>query len=115
MEHLMPVLQLTRTLCLLLLTLIPIYGEQKNSRALERTATSTDIKQSGLILKDIPDNIDAKGRYLFYLHGLIVENEGVRPTSPKFGVYEYEEILETFKNRGFIVISEPRPKGTDPE
>jgi hypothetical protein len=98
------------------LALIPIFEQQKDSRKFERTVIiNTDIKQSGIILKDIPRNIDVKGRYLFYLHGLIVENEGVRPTSPKFGVYEYEEILDTFRNKGFIVISEPRPKGTDPE
>ncbi len=116
MYNLMPVFQLIRILCFLILTLIPIYGQQKNSGEPERTVTSnTNVPQSGLILKDIPRDIDAKGRYLFYLHGLIVENEGVRPTSPKYGVYEYEEILDTFKNKGFIVISEPRPKGTDPE
>lgn len=116
MDNLMRVFPLTQTLCFLILTLAPMYGQQKNSEKLERTLTvNTALNQSGLILKDIPGDIDAKGRYLFYLHGLIVENEGVRPTSPKFGVYEYEEILETFKNKGFIVISEPRPKGTDPE
>jgi hypothetical protein len=116
MDNLKPVFQLTRTLCFLLLTLIPIYGQQQNSGKLESAVTSkTDVTQSGLILKEIPRDIDSKGRYLFYLHGLIIENEGVRPTSPKFGVYEYEEILETFKHKGFIVISEPRAKGTDPE
>lgn len=102
MNKLMPVSRITLALCFLLLTIAPLQGQ---------SATN----QSGLILKDIPGDIDVKGKYLFYLHGLIIENEGVRPTSPRFGVYEYEEILETFKDRGFIVISEPRPKGTDPE
>lgn len=72
-------------------------------------------RRPGLILKDVPADIDPGGEYLFYLHGLIIENEGVRPTSPRFGVYEYAEILETFRAKGFVVISEPRPKGTDPE
>jgi hypothetical protein len=116
MYNLKPVCQLTLTLCFLLLMIIPTYGQQKNKEKLARVVSSNpDATQSGLILKDIPRDIDAKGRYLFYLHGLIVENEGVRPTSPRFGVYEYEEILETFRNKGFIVISEPRAKGTDPE
>ena len=116
MDNLMTVFQLTRTLCFLMLMLVPIYGQPKNGVKPEKTvAGNADIKQSGLILKDIPRHIDTKGNYLFYLHGLIVENEGVRPTSPRFGVYEYQEILDTFKNKGFIVISEPRPKGTDPE
>jgi hypothetical protein len=60
---------------------------------------------------DVPQKIDPKANYLFYLHGRIVE-EGRRPTSPQFGVYEYDQILETLRARGFVVISEQRPKGT---
>jgi hypothetical protein len=41
---------------------------------------------------------------------LKLETPGV---SPKFGVYEYEQILETFRASGFTVISEARKK--DPE
>ena len=60
---------------------------------------------------EVPEKIDPKAHYLFYLHGRIVE-DGRRPTSPQFGVYEYDQILETFRSRGFVVISEQRPKGT---
>ena len=60
---------------------------------------------------EMPDKPDPKAHYLFYLHGRIVE-DGRRPTSPQFGVYEYDQILETFRTRGFVVISEQRPKGT---
>ena len=60
---------------------------------------------------DLPEKIDPKAHYLFYLHGRIVE-EGRRPTSPQFGVYEYDQILEALRARGFVVISEQRPKGT---
>jgi hypothetical protein len=116
MNNLMSVSKLALALCFPILTLAPLYGQPNNSgKPAVNAPGDTAVNQSGLILKDVPGDIDVKGRYLFYLHGLIVENEGVRPTNPKFGVYEYEEILETFKNRGFIVISEPRPKGTDPE
>lgn len=52
---------------------------------------------------------------MFFLHGKIVEDEGLRPTSPKYGVYEYEKMLEAFKSKGFSVISEARPKDTDPQ
>jgi hypothetical protein len=55
---------------------------------------------------------DERARYLFYLHGRIVE-EGRRPKSPQFGFYEYDEILDALKKRGFVVVSEQRPKGTD--
>lgn len=63
---------------------------------------------------DMPVQIDPEAHYLIYLHGRIVE-EGRRPTSPQFGVYEYDQILETFRARGFVVISEQRPKGTEIE
>jgi hypothetical protein len=65
------------------------------------------------ILAEVPAEIDPGARYLIYLHGAIIETEGVRPTHPRFGVYEYEAILTTFAERGFVVISEARPSGTD--
>ncbi|MBD3869961.1 MAG: alpha/beta hydrolase [Acidobacteria bacterium] len=65
------------------------------------------------IFTDLPVQIDPNSRYLFYLHGAIIEHAGVRPTHPKFGVYEYREILEIFAGRGFVVISEARPAGTN--
>ena len=68
--------------------------------------------ERGVIWKDIPDKVDPAARYLFYMHGIIVENEGIRPTSPRFGVYEYEQILDTLAGKGFVVISEARPRGT---
>jgi hypothetical protein len=64
------------------------------------------------IYKDVPDKIDTKTRYLFYLHGRIIEIKGIRPKSERYGVYEYEKILETFKDKGFIVISEARGRNT---
>lgn len=60
------------------------------------------------IYQGVPEKIDVKAKYLFYLHGKIIELQGIRPTSEKYGVYEYEKILETLKNKGFIVISEAR-------
>jgi len=66
------------------------------------------------ILTEVPAEIDPSARYLFYLHGAIIERAGVRPTHPEFGVYEYQEILEVFASRGFVVISEARAAGTDP-
>jgi hypothetical protein len=62
----------------------------------------------------VPQKIDTTARYLFYLHGRIVE-DGRRPKSPQFGFYEYDQILETLRARGFVVISEQRTKGTEIE
>jgi len=65
------------------------------------------------IFGEMPEEIDPSARYLFYLHGRIIEGKGVRPTHPKFGVYEYQEILEAFADFGFVVISEVRRSGAD--
>jgi hypothetical protein len=68
---------------------------------------------AGRVLRSLPEKVDPRFNYLIYLHGRIIEEEGLRPTSPEFGVYEYEKILADFASRGFVVISEPRPSGTD--
>ena len=65
------------------------------------------------ILTGVPAEIDPDARYLFYLHGAIIEREGIRPIHPKFGIYEYQKILEVFAGHGLVVISEARPAGTD--
>lgn len=54
-------------------------------------------------------------RYVFYLHGRIVEEMGPNAveTNQGFGAYEYYKILDAFKKEEFTVISECRPKGTD--
>ena len=69
---------------------------------------------AGRVVRSLPEKIDPRQDYLIYLHGRIIEEEGLRPTSPEFGVYEYEKILTGFAGRGFVVISEARPRGTDP-
>lgn len=61
-----------------------------------------------------PGQIDPTKRYLFYLHGRIIEDQGIRAVSPRYGAYEYREILEEFQRHGFVVISEHRGQNTDP-
>ena len=64
------------------------------------------------ILAEVPDDPDSTKRYLFYLHGLIVEEAGIRPKSEEHGYYEYQMILEKLADKGFTVISEAREKDT---
>lgn len=64
------------------------------------------------ILQNVPANPDSSKQYLFYLHGLIVEEAGIRPKSEEHGYYEYQLILEELAREGFVVISEAREKGT---
>jgi len=67
----------------------------------------------GRVLKELPPDIDPESSYAFYLHGQIIEDRGIRPTHPEFGVYEYEAIVESLAAAGLVVISEARPAGTD--
>jgi hypothetical protein len=62
---------------------------------------------------EFPDSIDPARQYLFYLHGKIIEDQGIPAISPDFGEYEYQEILEALDGYGFVVISEQRPMNTD--
>jgi hypothetical protein len=75
----------------------------------------TPTAQAGQIFQGLPDQIDAQQRYVIYLHGRIIEDEGTRPVSPVYGVYEYEETLSTLTQAGLQVIAEVRPPDTDVE
>jgi hypothetical protein len=60
-----------------------------------------------------PASIDPAKRYIFYLHGKIIEDQGIPAISPDYGEYEYVAILEKLSAYGFVVISEQRPKDAD--
>ena len=64
---------------------------------------------------EFPVSIDPASRYMFYLHGRIIEDVGLPAVSPDFGEYEYAAILKTLEGHDFVVISEQRPKATDAE
>ena len=55
--------------------------------------------QNPLIL--FPDTIDPQNQYMFYLHGKIIEDQGIPAISPDFGEYEYAAILEKLGGYGF--------------
>jgi hypothetical protein len=61
-----------------------------------------------------PTEIDPNQRYLFYLHGKIIEDQGLPAISSEYGEYKYVEILDAFQSNGLVVISEQRPRDTDP-
>lgn len=75
-------------------------------------AVAGPIEAAGAIYTDVPEHVDASKRYLFYLHGRIVELQGRKAVSPEFGPYEYDAILEALAEPGFEVISEIRPPTT---
>ncbi len=51
-------------------------------------------------------------KYVFYLHGRIVEVQGTDAFSEQYGKYEYENILDALKGKNIVVISEVRPADT---
>jgi hypothetical protein len=79
------------------------------------TACTPAVNKSsaGTIHSDFPEEIDPDGRFLIYLHGKIIEDQGLPAVSPEYGEYQYQEILEAFQEEGFHVISERRSAGTD--
>lgn len=74
------------------------------------STTPTEIELEGY---EFPKSIDPTKRYMFYLHGKILEDQGIPAVSPEFGEYRYEEILTTLQSYGFEVISEQRPKNAN--
>ncbi len=100
--------------CLIKLLVLLLVSFACVSQSIAQPNADTAQKQ-GVVLSGVPQKVDAKARYLFYISGYIVEAGNTRPTSPKFGVYEYEKILETFKQSGFVVISEARKQSPEIE
>lgn len=65
----------------------------------------------GAIHEAPPAKPDPALRYLFYVHGRILEQQGRNAVSPDFGRYEYDAILKALASEGFEVISELRKDG----
>ena len=64
---------------------------------------------------EFPEIIDPSSHYMFYLHGKIIEDQGIPAISPEFGEYEFDVILEKLSSYGFILIGELRAQNTNPE
>lgn len=52
-------------------------------------------------------------KYVFFLHNKFLELFDLQEKHPEYGRAEYHEILEGFRQAGFVVISEKRTKNTD--
>ncbi|MCR9254309.1 MAG: hypothetical protein NXI20_28105 [bacterium] len=68
--------------------------------------------EAQVLRNNIPTNADSTDRFLFYLHGGIIQDMGINAKSPRYGTYEYTTILDSLVARGFVVISERRMPGT---
>lgn len=64
----------------------------------------------------VPREIKKSEKYLFYLHGGVVTvlgNNAINQSVPEWGPYEYLNILDSLRKRGFNIISESRKEGID--
>ena len=64
----------------------------------------------------LPKVINTGESYLFYLHGGVVTvlgNNAINQSVPEWGPYEYLNILDSLRSRGFNVISENRKEGIE--
>lgn len=52
-------------------------------------------------------------KHIFYLHGMIIEVQGVNAVSEEFGPYTYKDILDSLEAMGAQVHSEVRTTNTD--
>lgn len=63
---------------------------------------------------EVPRIVNADERYVIYSHGRIVEGSDLRPIHPKWGTYEFPEIVrELFRGGDFNLIAFHRPDGAD--
>ena len=67
------------------------------------------------IYNDVSFDIEPNAKYIFYLHGGIVQAQGANAVSKDYGPYEYQKILDTLASRGYIIISEVRSKDSKEE
>jgi hypothetical protein len=97
---------------LFLLGLILLVACQRGSDT-PQTADSSPLTLTGIVMSSLPDAIDPNARYVIYIHGKIIEDEGVDAVSPQFGRYEFTDILNYLAKSGFITIGEVRSGSTE--
>lgn len=70
-----------------------------------QAGASAPFSTAGTVQKEVPRVVDPNGRYLFYMHGLAIEQGG-----PRARAYDYSGILKELAKRGFVVIGEERSR-----
>ena len=71
------------------------------------------LAQKGTVHDRLPGMPDVRARYVIYLHGRIIEDQGRRPTHATWGTYEYQQILDRLAADDLVVVSEQRKPMTD--
>lgn len=69
--------------------------------------------QAQEVLRDLPASIDATKKFLFFQHGLSIEQLGPDSYSKEFRkTYDTTGLTNAFAKAGYVVIAEFRPKGS---
>ena len=61
----------------------------------------------------VAENTEPLNKYVFYLHGAIIEKGNPRPIHEKYGLYDYPAILSSLSKYDFQLLSEQRQADTD--
>src|SRR5688500_553082 len=70
------------------------------------------IVHSQSVTRVVPQKIDPAKKYVFYLHGRIVQ-EQENPVSKAYGLYDYPAIVKALQSADYHLITERRAKGTE--
>jgi hypothetical protein len=71
-------------------------------------------KPAGTVLAAFPSSPDPALRYVVYLHGRIVEDQGRHAVHPERGAYDFDGIAQALARPGIAVIGELRERNADP-
>lgn len=93
--------------------LVKSFSPSKSSTATEAGEVAEEPHTNLDERYSFPGEIDPSKRYMFYLHGKIIEDQGIPAISPEFGEYQYQEILTALDSNGLVLISEVRAKDTN--
>lgn len=74
---------------------------------------STLSAVAGDILQKAPENLPKDGRYIFYIHGRIIEKEGPNAVSSRFGPYAFHDITAALAAEDADIIAEIRHGDTN--
>jgi hypothetical protein len=70
------------------------------------------IAHSQSVSRFVPQKIEPAKKYVFYLHGRIVQ-EQENPVSKEYGLYDYPAIVKALQSPDYHLITERRAKGTE--
>lgn len=79
------------------------------------TVLWSSVCGAGEIHAEFPKRIDPNASYVFYSHGFIVEGDNPRPEHPKWGVYDFPDVVLGLSDPSFQLIAYHRAKNTDPD